>query len=409
MTVQVWLADGDRDVEVGQLYSTRRRRTETATFVYDDSYLARAGAYPLEPALPMVAGTLHSGMLAIFGAFGDSAPDRWGRNLVRRAERLRARESGTAERDLSELDYLLGVRDDLRQGALRFRIDPGGEFVAPGDDGIPALIDLPELLDISRRVESDTVAGDEIRRLVRAGSSLGGARPKAHVRTADGKTAIAKFPSEAADTWNVMAWERVVNVLAARAGIETAVTELVMVGGRHVLIVDRFDRREGRRIDYRSAMTMLEARDGDQRSYLDLAEVIEETSPATTRDLRELWRRIVFTVMVSNTDDHLRNHGFLRDGPGWGLSPAFDINPNPAPGTKYLSLAIDGSDPTASLRLVLEVAPLFRMGLDEARSVLAAMAGVVAGWREEARRVGLTGSEINRMVTAFDHPGIDVD
>ena len=113
--------------------------------------------------------------------------------------------------------------------------------------------------------------------------------------------------------------------------------------------------------------------------------------------------------MVSNTDDHLRNHGFLRDGPGWGLSPAFDINPNPAPGTKYLSLAIDGSDPTASLRLVLEVAPLFRMGLDEARSVLAAIAGVVAGWREEARRVGLTGSEINRMATAFDHPGIDVN
>jgi serine/threonine-protein kinase HipA len=337
--VAVYVVVGERNLLAGRLYPHRRRGVESASFVYDDRYLADPDSYALDPALPLATGALQTPVgRALFGAFSDCAPDRWGRALITRAEMARAKLTGTAPRSLSEADVLLGVRDDLRQGALRFRLGEDGPYLAAEDSGIPVLTDLPALLDIAERAESDTADYNELNRLLRAGSSLGGARPKAHVMDSDGRIAIAKFPSAGSDTWNVMAWEKVALDLACDAGITVPDSQLIRVGDRSVLIVDRFDRfdRQGAaRIGYASAMTMLEASDGDQRSYLEIAEVIEERSTTVTADLRQLWRRICFSILISNTDDHLRNHGFLHErAESWELSPAFDLNPNPAPGPK---------------------------------------------------------------------------
>jgi serine/threonine-protein kinase HipA len=403
--VIVYVAAGDRNLRVGRLYAHRRRGVESASFVYDDRYLADPDAYALDPALPLVSGTLQTpARRAMFGAFADGSPDRWGRTLIHRAERARAQAAGTVPRSMSEFDVLLGVRDDLRQGALRFRLDEEGPFLATEDWGVPVLTDLPALLDIAARVEQDTAGYEDLQRLLRAGSSLGGARPKAHVVDAAGRIAIAKFPSAGSDTWNVMAWEKVALDLARDAGVTVTDSQLLRVGDRHVLVVDRFDRDGGTRIGYASAMTMLEASDRDQRSYLEIAEVIEERSTAATTDLRQLWRRIAFSILISNTDDHLRNHGFLHQrGDSWALSPAFDLNPDPRPGPKDLSTAIDFTDTRASVDNLMRVADYFRLGTSAALAVVAEVTQAVARWRTVATSHGLRQRDLNEMEPAFQH------
>jgi len=403
--VAVYVAVGGRNLLAGRLYPHRRRGVESASFGYDGRYLADPDSYALDPALPLVTGSLQTPVgRARFGAFSDCAPDRWGRTLIARAETARARLAGTAPRSFSEADVLLGVRDDLRQGALRFRLSEDGPYVAAEDSGIPVLTDLPTLLDIAERVESDTADFSELNRLLRAGSSLGGARPKAHVMDSGGRIAIAKFPSTASDTWNVMAWEKAALDLARRAGISVPDSHLIRVGDRSVLIIDRFDRQGPARIGYASAMTMLEAGDGDQRSYLEIAEVIEERSTAVTTDLRQLWRRVCFSILISNTDDHLRNHGFLHErAESWVLSPAFDLNPNPAPGPKELSTAIDFNDTYASIDTLMGVADYFRLNTQEAADVLAQVTSAVGHWRATAASYGLRQAEIEAMAPAFEH------
>jgi serine/threonine-protein kinase HipA len=377
---------------------------ESASFIYSDGYLADPDAYSLDPSLPLVTGLLQTPVgRALFGAFSDCAPDRWGRTLLARREAARAKEAKTAPRSLSEADVLLDVRDDLRQGALRFRLSEEGPYLAQ-DSGVPVLTDLPALLDIAERVESDTADYGDLNRLFRAGSSLGGARPKAHVMDSDGRIAIAKFPSASSDTWNVMAWEKVALDLARRSGITVPDSRLIRVGERTVLIVDRFDRQGTDRIGYVSAMTMLEASDGDQRSYLEIAQVIEERSPAVTDELRQLWRRMCFTILISNTDDHLRNHGFLHArAESWRLSPAFDLNPNPVPGPKELSTAVDFDDFRASIDTLMGIAGYFRMDARGAAEVLAQVASAVGHWRAIATSYGLPQVEIERMKPAFEH------
>jgi serine/threonine-protein kinase HipA len=403
--VAVYVAVGERNLLAGRLYPYRRRGVESASFSYDDRYLADSDSYALDPALPLVTGSLQTPVgRALFGAFTDSAPDRWGRTLIALTETARARLAGTAPRSLSEAEVLLGVRDDLRQGALRFRLSDDGPYLAAEDSGIPVLTDLPTLLDIAGRVESDTADYGELNRLLRAGSSLGGARPKAHVMDSSGRVAIAKFPSTASDTWNVMAWEKVALDLARRAGISVPDSQLIGVGDRSVLIIDRFDRQGRARIGYASAMTMLEAGDGDQRSYLEIAEVIEERSTTVTTDLRQLWRRVCFSILISNTDDHLRNHGFLHErAESWALSPAFDLNPNPAAGPKELSTAIDYNDTHASIDTLMGVADYFRLNAQEAAEVLAQVASAAGHWRATATSHGLRRAEIEAMAPAFEH------
>jgi serine/threonine-protein kinase HipA len=401
--VEVYVAVGEQNLLAGRMYPQRRRGIESASFVYNDRYLAGPDAYALDPGLPLVTGTLQTPVgRALFGAFRDSSPDRWGRTLIQRAERARAKVAATVPRSMSEVDLLLGVRDDLRQGALRFRLNEQGPFLATEESGIPALTDLPALLDIAARAEGDTADYEDLKRLVRVGSSLGGARPKAHVLDAAGRVAIAKFPSDSSDTWNVMAWEKVALDLARDAGVTVPDSQLIRIGDRNVLVVDRFDRRGATRVGYASAMTMLEASDGDQRSYLEIAEVIEQRSTAVAAELRQLWRRIAFSILISNTDDHLRNHGFLHErGDSWMLSPAFDLNPQP--GSKDLSTAIDYTNTRASVDTLMTVAAYFRLEASDALEVLAEVTRVVTRWRTVAKSHGLLQQDLDAMESAFEH------
>ncbi|MDQ2709202.1 MAG: type II toxin-antitoxin system HipA family toxin [Actinomycetota bacterium] len=401
--IAVHVVTGGQQLVAGTLFSHRRRGTESATFTYAPGYLAASGAYALDPELPLRSGAQQTRAgSALFGAFTDCAPDRWGRTLVTRQEAALARAESRAVRALGEADFLLGVRDDLRQGALRFRIGDG-PFLADEDTGVPALTDLPALVDLTSRAERDAVDLPDLQRLIRVGSSLGGARPKAHVRDNNGRVAIAKFPSADYDTWNVMAWEKVALDLAGRAGIDVPASRLLNLAGRHVLVLDRFDRTDtSERIGYVSAMTMLEASDGERRSYLEIAEVIERVSARPTEELHQLWRRIVFSVLASNTDDHLRNHGFLHArGDVWRLAPAFDLNPNPVAGPKYLSTAIDDSDDTASVRAALAVAGFFRLSDEQAAMILGQVSVAVSQWRVVAGRHQLNQAEIAAMEPAF--------
>lgn len=402
--VDVVVQIAGEDVPAGRLWSHRRRGAESATFTYFDEYLARRDAYPLDPALELSAGQHQTpGAHALFGAFSDSAPDRWGRRLIARAERQRVRREGGSERSFGEFDYLLGARDDARQGAVRFRDFDDGAYLADAGSGVPVLIDLPELLAQADRLDRDEADDEDVRRLLRAGSSLGGARPKAHVLTRAGRLAIAKFPSASSDEWEVIAWEAVALELARGAGIDVPDSTLHQVDGKAVLIVDRFDRSGTDRLGYASAMTMLESNDRERGSYLDIASTIEEQSPHATADLEQLWRRIAFSISISNTDDHLRNHGFLRlSEAGWSLSPAFDLNPNPRPDGTELSTAIDWDDPTASVDLALEVAPYFRLTTERAHELLAEVRAATDRWPTVARRVGLSRTEIDAMALAFD-------
>jgi serine/threonine-protein kinase HipA len=392
------------DLLAGRLWSHRRRGRESATFSYSPDYLAREEAYELDPMLPLLAGPQQTpDGQATFGAFSDCAPDRWGRRLIQRTERRRADREEAIEKSFGEADYLLGVRDDLRQGALRFRDPESAIYLADEREGVPDLIQLPALLGAAERMERDEASEEELRRLLRGGSSLGGARPKAHVIDSEGRLAIAKFPSPA-DDWDVMRWESVALTLARAAGISVADPVLHQIDGKAVLILDRFDRRGEIRVGYVSAMTMLEATDGDSGCYLDIADAIETHSANAGEELAQLWRRIAFSVLISNTDDHLRNHGFLRTSTaGWSLSPAFDLNPDPEPGPRRLSTAIDYDTDDARLDVLLEVAEHFRLGAAEARSAIGEVAAATGGWRSVAKRAGIERAEVERMAPAFEH------
>ena len=392
-------------VLAGRLWARTRKGRDSATFEYDEGWLKRADRFALEPALQLGPGPFHTSPdKPIFGAIGDSAPDRWGRVLMRRAERRRAERAGETPRTLREIDYLLGVHDEARPGALRFALHPGGAFLAAGDPAIPPLIELPRLLFAAERVAGDTDSDEDLRLLLAPGSSLGGSRPKASVRDRDQRLAIAKFPHKD-DEVDVVRWEAVALSLAEKAGIPVPDWRLEEVGGRSILLLRRFDRAGGRRIPFLSAMSMLGAADHETRSYLELVDALRRDGAAPKEDMRVLWRRIVFSVLISNTDDHLRNHGFLYDGPdGWRLAPAYDLNPVPVDiKPRVLATAIDFDDGTASLELALSVAGYFDLKDSEAREIARAVGRAVRPWRSEAARTGLTSGQIDRMASAFEH------
>lgn len=403
--VDVMVELAGETVPAGRLWSHRGRGTESATFRYGEDYLGRRDAYRLDPTLELDGAPQQTpDGHAMFRAFSDCAPDGWGRRLIQRDESRRARRAQSTERSFGEIDYLLGVRDDMRQGALRFWDPNNDQFLAPEDEGVPPLRELPRLLHAADRLERDSATDEDLRALLRGGSSLGGARPKAHVRDRSGRASIAKFPSPSKDSWDVMRWEAVAMRLAEAAGITVASSQLHVIDDKPVLIVDRFDRVGGQRVGYVSALTMLEANDGEQRSYLEIAEVIEMESANAGQDLHELWRRMAFSVLISNTDDHLRNHGFLRTSTsGWSLSPAFDLNPNPSPGPKRLSTAISGTAVDARIDLLMEVAEYFRLNERDAREVLGAVSASVVRWKDVAEAEGLDTHAIEQMQPAFEH------
>jgi serine/threonine-protein kinase HipA len=391
---------------VGRLWARARKGRDSATFEYDKAWLAHPERFALEPALHLGPGPFHTTSdKPLFGAIGDSAPDRWGRVLMRRAERRRAERAGETSRTVREIDYLLMVDDEARQGALRFAETPDGPFLASfGPARIPPLVELPRLLSAAEHILDDTESDEDLRLLLAPGSSLGGARPKASVRDRDGHLAIAKFPNKG-DEINAVLWEALALTLAKNAGIPVPQWRRETIADKPVLLLRRFDRAGAARIPFLSAMSMLDASDNQPRSYLEIVDVLRQCGAKPKADMHDLWRRIVFSIMISNTDDHLRNHGFLYDGQaGWRLSPAYDMNPVPTDiKPRILSTAINLDDGTASLDLALEVASYFELSPAKAREIAAEVSRATKKWRAEALTLGLTKAEIDRMASAFEH------
>ena len=306
-------------------------------------------------------------------------------------------------RTLGELDYLLGVSDIARLGALRLRGADDAEFQAPSATDVPALIELPRLLRSASLVERDEDTDADLQTILAPGSSLGGARPKATVAD-DGHLWIAKFPKES-DDYSLETWEEVTFRLAEGAGIETPKHRLVGVAGRQVLLSRRFDRARCVRIPFLSAMAMTGSRDGERGSYPELADTLARHGADAKVQTAALYRRMAFNVLVSNVDDHLRNHGFLMQGQtGWVLSPAYDLNPTPADlKARILTTNIDIDDGTCSLDLVESVAPYFGLALSGARRIIKEVAVSVARWRSVAAATGVSTRQADRLASAFEH------
>lgn len=392
---------------IGTLNVTQVRK-EVFSFEYDEAWLKSGKAQDLDPDLQLLPGAQYlGGDKHNFGSFLDSSPDRWGRVLMDRREAIIARKEERKPNNLWETDYLLGVYDGHRMGALRFKEDPKGPFLNNNKDmASPPWTSIRELEHASLEFEKDTEGNTSkwIDMLFAPGSSLGGARPKASVVDPKGELWIAKFPS-ISDSKDVGAWEMVVHELALKAGIRVAESKTgKFYSKQHTFLTKRFDRvADGSRIHFASAMTLLGHTDGssykDGVSYLDLAEFIMRSGSSPNEDLEELWKRIVFNICVSNTDDHLRNHGFLLEEKGWKLSPAFDINPV-AKGTG-LSLNISEKDNSLDLDLAREVAPYFRIKDKKSESIVKEVKEVVAHWTEVAEKYGIPKTERELMASAF--------
>jgi serine/threonine-protein kinase HipA len=394
--------------QIGRARSNRARGKETVLFEYADEWLRDADRFELEPELPLTRGAFAPSVgQAIHGSLGDSAPDTWGRKLMQRAERRRAEREGRAVRTLMESDYLLGVSDETRLGGLRFRRVGEERFLADSGSGVPALVDLGRLLQSTERILRDEETDEDLQLIFAPGSSLGGARPKASVVDQHGRLSIAKFPKES-DDYSIETWEEIALRLAERAGIVTAGHELLHVAGKAVLLSRRFDRVDGRRIPFLSAMAMLGAKDGEGGSYPEMVDALARHGADAKRDARALYRRVAFNVLVSNVDDHLRNHGFLRmERSGWTLSPAYDLNPVPADlKARVLTTNIDLEESTCSIDLLEAAAGYFALSLGEARVILKEVAAATSIWREVARQVGAPAKEIHRMASAFEHDAL---
>ncbi|HIU23849.1 MAG TPA: HipA domain-containing protein [Candidatus Coprovicinus avistercoris] len=396
VTVQI----AGEDVLAGRLYQNVRHGDETVTFSYDPSYLNDPRSFSLAPDMPLGAGSFHSSGLRQLRAFEDCMPDRWGRNLMLRAERSRARDERRTPRTLFEADMLAGVNDEARQGALRIWND-AGEALSPVSDGVPRETSIPVLLDAADRASKDMNA--DIRDLLAAGSSLGGARPKASIRDEQGCLCIAKFPkADEGALDDVCAWEHVALRLMAELGMSVPASRLLRIGTRAVLLMRRFDRNGSVRVPYISGLTAVQGEDGGRYSYLELAEFIEEEGSRPTNDLHELWTRALFSCAVGNTDNHLRNYGFLRERAGWRLSPAFDVNPTPGSERKYLATGLDFDNREAEPEVALAVREYFRLDGAAARAVAARMARVMGGWRRIARADGISEASIEFMADCFE-------
>lgn len=393
-------------VPVGRIHAAVVRGKEVLSFEYDHAWLEKGEPILLDPKLHFAPGPQYSE--GAFGLFLDSAPDRWGRTLIQRREALRARAEERQERPLFNSDYLLEVHDACRMGGLRFKSSPEGPFQS--DDhalSAPPLRTLRELEQAAMQFEQCDANTSECRKwlslLLAPGTSLGGARPKANVMDPDGKLWIAKFPSQS-DGFDVGAWEMVVYALAKEAGLNTveARAESFSSNG-HTFLVQRFDRTGGQRIHFASAMNLLGYQDGDGAktgaSYLELADLIGVSGEQVKADLEELWKRIVFNICIGNTDDHLRNHGFLLGEQGWRLSPVYDLNPQPW-GTG-LALNITESSNALDLDLAVEVAGYFRITPQRRDTLLKQIRKTVFEWETLARRQGIQRQEIDRMRPAF--------
>ena len=393
---------------MGCLYVSVIKGGESYSFEYDRNWLKTTGiSLSLDPELMPYAGRQYPSDKNIFGLFADASPDRWGRVLMNKRERILADKEGRKPNKLYDSDYLLGVYDETRMGGIRFKLDPNGPFLSDDQEtAAPPWATLRTLEEASRHFESDEsgLAEKWLNQLIKPGSSLGGARPKATVIDTKDQLWIAKFPSKN-DENDVGAWEMVAHDLAALCGLNVPEAKLEKFSSLgSTFLVKRFDRIRDRRIHFASAMTLLGKTDGasavDGISYLDIAGIIRSCGAQPKKDLVELWKRIVFNMAITNTDDHLRNHAFILESGGWVLSPLYDVNPVPYGGE--LSLNVDEEDNSINIRLVIQTAARFGIAETEAQNYAEEILEIVRdNWSKIAANYGLTRRQIEEMRPAF--------
>lgn len=392
---------------IGILSAQQAKGRKAFGFAYNPEWLQSREQLLLDPDIGWYAGSQFPNNKENFGVFLDSMPDRWGQTLMKRRAAQLAKEAGAPVPALYEIDFLLGVQDESRMGGLRFKVDPEGPFwdndtTTP----IPPLSSIRELQYAAHVVELDedsAAVNKWLTVLLAPGSSLGGARPKANVYDENGRLWIAKFPSKA-DDFDKGAWEYLLHRLALQAGISMSESNLMQVSGKHrTFLTKRFDRQGHNRIHFASAMTMTgnnESTLKDQpASYLDIAEFIQFSGASPREDLHQLWRRIVFNIAVSNTDDHLRNHGFLLTPDGWRLSPAYDINPIAE--KDGLSLNINMDDNALDFDLAFSVGEYFQLTVNAMHLILDEVKAAVRNWRNLAIEIQIPRQEQERLASAF--------
>lgn len=396
---------------MGTLAVTQERGKEVFSFEYNEDWLSNQTAHYLDPNLGMFKGRQYlPDDKSNFGIFLDSSPDRWGRVLMKRREALEAREEGRKEKTFFESDFVLGVYDKHRMGALRFKLNEERLFLNDNKAfATPPWAALKDLEYASMKLEDDDNDDAEslqwLNMLITPGSSLGGARPKASIVDKKGNLWIAKFPSKN-DAKDIGAWEIVTHQLAINAGLNVPEAGVqIFSGNHHTFLSKRFDRKKEQRIHFASAMTLLGYKDGEDHttgvSYLALVGFIQQFGGNVDSDLEELWRRIVFNICVSNTDDHLRNHGFLLTEKGWILAPAYDMNPEEK--GAGLTLNISETDNSLNLEVAKEVAEYFRLKKDKAETIITKVVSSVKQWKAVAAKYGISKNKIQSMEKAFCH------
>lgn len=400
--------NSDESNLMGRLYVNEGKGSDNFSFEFDEDWLAKHKRnYIIDPELQPYSGRQYPINKSIFGIFADSSPDRWGRVLMQRRERIYADKEGRKPRKLTDGDYLLGVYDETRMGAIRFKEDENGPFLSDDKEtAAPPWATLRTLEEASRNFENEENMLNEkwLNQLLKPGSSLGGARPKATIQDTNGELWIAKFPSKN-DEFNTGAWEKVAHDLAKLCSLNVPESKLETFSKLgSTFIVKRFDRDGDKRIHFASAMTMLGKTDGasssDGSSYLDIAGFIKGSSSAPKKDLKELWMRIVFSMAISNTDDHLRNHGFILTKQGWELSPLYDVNPTPY--GDELALNVNTEDNSISIDLAIESAHLFSLSVEEATELANNITTTVRdNWEKIAVKYGLSRGAIEYMRPAF--------
>ncbi len=412
---------GEPPQPVGVIHHDIQGARESAVFEYDIAWLEHPARFSIDPRLLLVRGPqfhpkTRDGSL-FHRAIADTEPDGWGRRVIMRdhaKRRQEARRLGdhTLDRPLDELDVLLAVDDVSRIGALRL-MDETGQIVRasePGRRTTPLLIDLQHLLAATRAVETNMETAQDLAYLRGRGTSLGGMRPKCSVVDEAGRLAIGKFPS-VQDERAVTKGEVLALRLAMKAGITAATARLIDADGTPVALIDRFDRVEGggRRM-YVSAATMLGVDAGDpaEHAYTDLADALRVHGATPAADIEELWRRIAFSILITNVDDHLLNHGFLHQvGELWRLAPAFDVNPFPERHRELKTWISAETGPEASVEALMSVTPYFQVSAKRAREILSTVSAAVARWRDEGSALGMTTTELEQFASAFEHPERD--
>ena len=388
---------------VGALSFDSVRGTESYGFSFDKAWLAKYGDMFFGEDLQNYTGVQYPRQgHDIFGCFSDALPDRWGRTLLNRREQMVAADEKRPVRRLTSFDYLMGIDDATRMGGLRFAHNKGGVFINTDRAlRVPPLTDVRELMHAAHEIElseENNLLPQKkwLAQLLHPGTSLGGARPKASVIDGDGVLTVAKFPSRK-DDYDVAGWEHLCQVMARKAGISVADTSIIPGEKHHILLSRRFDRTpQGRRIHFASALTLLGLTDGDNAStgygYTDIADFIVRYGADVVRNLEELYRRVAFYIIVGNSDDHFRNHGFLLTRKGWILSPAYDINPTLS---NHQSLLIDRDTSESNLDILLEAATCYMLSKDRATTIINEVKTAMQSWSEEARRLGLAKRDID--------------